>query len=133
MDSRMTFTNECLLIDDDADDQEIFLMALEKVDKNIHCTVAHDAFEGLRKLSADNAFTPRHIFLDLNMPRMNGLECLREIKKLGHLSDSKVIMFSTSSDARAIEASRQLGADDYIVKPSGFDVLVKTLTSVIEK
>ena len=69
----------CLLIDDDQDDQELFLMALERVDSQIKCSVANNGVEGLAALS-DHFYTPTHIFLDINMPKMNGIECLQRIR-----------------------------------------------------
>jgi CheY-like chemotaxis protein len=127
---RMETRPQCFLIDDDPDDQEIFLMALSEVDKNIRCTVAADGIQALQTLSGDPDFVPGHIFLDVNMPRMNGLECLEKIRQLGHLSDTKIIMYSTSADPRVISSSRELGASEYLVKPHGFSSLVQTLTKI---
>lgn len=126
----MDVTPQCFLIDDDPDDQEIFLMALNEVDENIHCTVAGDGVQALNKLSGDPSFVPGHIFLDVNMPRMNGLECLEKIRQLRHLSHTKIIMYSTSADPKVISSSRELGASEYLVKPHGFASLVETLSKI---
>jgi CheY-like chemotaxis protein len=126
-------TTECFLIDDDIDDQEIFQMALEHVDKNIAFMSANDGVEGLRKLTEDRSFVPDYIFLDLNMPKMNGMQCLPEIKKLGHLRDVKIIMYSTYSDESVIETSKLLGAHDFLVKPDKLGLLVNKLSQILEK
>jgi CheY-like chemotaxis protein len=121
-----------LLIDDDLDDQEIFLMALEEIDEAIECSVANNGVEGLEIVKRDSLFVPECIFLDVNMPKMNGMQCLQELKKLDHLKDSTIFMFSTSADARLIEQSKKLGADEFLVKPPGLTSLVKVLTNIVK-
>jgi CheY-like chemotaxis protein len=84
-------------------------------------------------LKEDRSFVPDYIFLDVNMPKMNGIQCLPEIKKLGHLKGVKIIMYSTSTDARIISDSIQLGADDFLVKPDKLGLLVNKLAQILEK
>ena len=122
-----------LLIDDDIDDQEFFIMALEKIDSNITCAVEKDCTRALEKLKTFDLFPPRYIFLDINMHKMSGLDCLIELRKYPHLSNSKIIMYSTSSDKKIIEKSKELGANDYLVKPPSIKILVENLTDVIKK
>ena len=130
----MTLNNirTCFLIDDDIDDHEIFAMAIQKVDQKIDLRSATDCLEGLKELQNNVSFVPDFIFLDINMPRMNGLQCLPEIKKLPHLKDAKVIMYSTSSDEDIKQTTRKLGADDFIVKPGKISLLVNHLNSIME-
>ena len=106
----------CLLIDDDKDDQEIFKLALQDLNKDVICLTADDGAEGLKLLQSDKDFIPAYIFLDLNMPRMTGKDCLCEIKKDARLAGIPVVIYSTSSDPMDISDSRKLGASDYIVK-----------------
>jgi CheY-like chemotaxis protein len=120
------------LIDDDLDDQEIFNMALQDVDGSISCRFANDGIAALNALK-DAAFIPDCIFIDLNMPRMNGNECLTEIKKIERLQAVPIIMYSTSSDKRLIERSMELGANDFVVKPAGLNALINILREVIQK
>ncbi|MGN6419597.1 MAG: response regulator [Pseudobacter sp.] len=124
--------NSFFLIDDDLDDQEVFEMALQRIDSNYSLSVAHDGVEGLQKLTSDD-FVPDFIFLDINMPRMDGMQCLPELRKLKHLRQSRIIMYSTTNDDRVREASQQLGADEFMVKPSRLNLLVSQLTRIIEK
>jgi len=130
----MTLNNirTCFLIDDDIDDHEIFAMAIQKVDQKIDLRSATDCLEGLKELQNNISFVPDFIFLDINMPRMNGLQCLPEIKKLPHLKDAKVIMYSTSSDEEIKQTTRRLGADDFIVKPGKISLLVNHLNRIME-
>ncbi len=123
----------CFLIDDDLDDQELFSMALKRVDKNIELRSARDCIEGLESLKDNITYSPEYIFLDINMPRMNGLQCLPEIKKLEHLKDSKIIMYTTSSSEAVQQTTRKLGADDFLVKPPKLSLLVNDLNRILEK
>ena len=129
----MKQTRECFLIDDDIDDHEIFQIALQRVDQSIGFVAANDSVEGLRKLKEDHSFVPDYIFLDVNMPKMNGMQCLPEIKKLGHLKNVKIIMYSTSTDAGIISSSKQLGADDFLIKPDKIGLLVSKLSQILGK
>jgi DNA-binding response OmpR family regulator len=123
----------CFLIDDDDDDQEIFTLALSNIDESICCITANDGIEALQKLHLENNFTPDFIFLDLNMVRMNGLECLVEIKKIQRLQNTPIIIYSTSSEQKDISATQLLGAADYIVKPPSMTQLEKRLEQVLRR
>lgn len=123
----------CFLIDDDDDDQEIFSLALNTIDTDITCITANDGIDALNRLNMDAGFVPDYIFLDLNMVRMNGRECLTEIKKLSRLNTTPVIIYSTSSQEKDITETRQLGAADYIVKPASISILVQRLEQVLKK
>jgi CheY-like chemotaxis protein len=124
-----SLTRTCLLVDDDEDDKEIFCLALQKVDPSIDCITASDGKEALSILN-NNSFIPDYIFLDLNMPLMDGKECLRQIKKRNHLDQVPVIIFSTSSAARDIEETKRLGASSFIVKPPLVETLAKKLSDI---
>jgi len=119
----------CYLIDDDADDQEIFAMALENLGKDIRCIMAKNGEDGISKLNGSKS-VPDVIFLDLNMPRMNGIECLKEIKKLEHLRATRVIIYSTSDGNEMRDLTLRLGADDFILKPSNISTLTQVLTEI---
>lgn len=117
----------CFLIDDDVDDQEIFSMALKYVDLPVTCITADDCGEALKKLAQDTSFIPDYIFLDLNMPKMNGKQCLKEIKKQAHLKHIPVIMYTTSLNQRDIAETKEIGASTYIIKPSNISELASVL------
>jgi CheY-like chemotaxis protein len=122
---------QCLLVDDDLDDQEVFLMTLEKIDKNIKCLTANNGVEALSLLKSQHSFVPDYIFLDVNMPKMNGIECLRNIKDLTYLNNCKVFMYSTTSETSVLEKSKKLGATDFIVKPASPAILKETLSEIL--
>src|SRR5215216_7180747 len=116
---RLSKTPLFFLADDDADDQEIFKEALSEIDKSIRCLTASSGEEALSKLTGGLKPLPDYIFLDLNMPRMDGLQCLTEIKKIKILKNIPVIIYSTSSAQKDVEETRKLGADYFITKPPG--------------
>jgi len=118
-----------LLIDDDDDDQEIFFTALNQVAASVIFSAISNAGEALQKLK-DKEITPDVIFLDLNMPIMNGQQFLIEIKKNVELANIPVIVFSTTSHLATIELTRELGAHDFITKPDKFDDLIAIFKSV---
>lgn len=119
-----------LLIDDDEDDQEIFLTALECTGKPVQCTVLDSARKALSKIITGDIETDL-IFLDLNMPLMNGQQFLTEIKKDEKLRDIPVIILSTSSNSATIEQVRHLGAYQFFTKPGRFEDLVGILKQVL--
>ncbi len=108
---------ECLIIDDDQDDQEIFLMCLGQINKNINCLAMKDGVEAISMLTSNSEYIPHYIFIDVNMPKMNGIDCLRIIKNMKHLKYTKIFMYSTTSENSTLTESKKLGADDFIIKP----------------
>jgi CheY-like chemotaxis protein len=122
----------CLLIDDDIDDQEIFCLALDKISFPFDCHIANNGFEALQKLE-EKSVLPDYIFLDLNMPRMNGKECLRELKKNPRLRNIPVVIYSTSSSLSDINDTKALGAKDFIIKPFSLDALTEKLNHFFQR
>lgn len=121
------------LIDDDTDDQEIFALALKEVDDTIQCHFANDGVSAIERLQKDTAFYPGFIFVDLNMPRMDGKKCLTEIKKIPRLKHIPVVIYSTSDDEKFFIEMKEMGASGYIVKPPNLSLLVKTLAELFKK
>ena len=129
----MAYPQNIVLIDDDHDDYEIFLMALAAIDKSMQCTYYDDARQALNEMVPNTANKPDYIFLDLNMPALNGKECLKVIKQTAHLANIPSILYSTSimpSDETAIMA---LGAHSFFTKPHSHDGLVNALRKIFEQ
>ncbi len=124
------FHYKCLLIDDDADDREIFAIALKKIPVNVELRTAASAEKAIELLKNDTSFVPDFIFLDLNMPVMHGFECMKEIQKLAHLKSSKIVIYTTSSDESDMEESKKLGAFSFITKPFDINDLVSVLANI---
>ena len=117
----------CFLIDDDKDDQEIFTMALQDINHPIQCFFADDGVEAIMKFKNDPTFLPHCIFIDINMPRMNGMECLEVVKSSPSIRHIPVFMISTSADPKIIAKSKAMGAVAFIVKPYSISALTKVL------
>lgn len=112
----MKTSKTCLLIDDDSDDQEIFVTAMQDVSSNTVCLVASDADEAMTMLQ-DKKNRPDYIFLDLNLPRVNGFQFLRTTKNDPDLQSIPVIIYSTTSEHTHIVMTRELGAAGFYTKP----------------
>lgn len=120
------------VIDDDIDDQEIFGIALDRASKNANCVFANDGIHAIEKIKSDESFIPDFIFLDMNMPRMDGSECLVELRKIPRLNHIPVYLYSTSLDNVGIDKTKSLGATDYIMKPSSVFELTDILKNIIK-
>lgn len=120
-----------LYIDDDLEDIEIFHEALLKVYPNAVFYTASDGCEGFKVLE-QITIVPDLIFLDVNMPRMNGREFLKQIKEKTTYRSIPVIMYSTTSHQEEIRAFKKLGAYDFIKKPDSFEALQETLKGIME-
>lgn len=120
-----------LLVDDDADDQDIFRTALAEVAESVVFTTANNGEEALLHLNGSDTH-PDIIFLDINMPILNGFDTLVEIKKQQRLSHIPVFIYSTSVRPEDIERARQLGAVNCIKKPSGFLEVCEFLTNLLD-
>src|SRR3954454_19205017 len=104
------------LVDDDDDDQLIFIEALAKIDPDIKCETALDGKEAFKKLNTMNAL-PDLIFLDINMPGEDGFECLAKLKQHEQFSKIPVIIFSTAATNATIIKAQLFGADAFLTKP----------------
>ena len=109
-----------LLADDDADDKTLFCEALSEIDPGIVCHTAGDGREALAILSEKQIKKPNIIFLDINMPVMDGWQCLGKLKEHSDHRDIPVIMYSTSSYQRDIELALESGAFCFFTKPSDY-------------
>lgn len=117
-----------LLIDDDEDEHEIFMSALMNIDNALDFIGAKSCEEGLGILKE---LQPDYIFVDVNMPRINGITCLQEIKKIARIKHVPVYMYSTGMNARDGETALQFGAVDYLIKPSSISTLSALLRKIL--
>lgn len=120
-----------LLADDDEDDRMLFNEAFKDIKIKTVISTVNDGVQLMEYLNNDTNIMPGILFLDLNMPRKNGHECLEEIrnsKKLKHLT---VAIYSTSASEADIEDTFVKGANVYIRKPDDFLVLKKILAEVV--
>lgn len=125
-------TKSCLIIDDDPDDQEILLMCIRKINRDIKCIAVSNCVEAIILLASDRDFTPDYIFLDVDMPKMSGIDCLKQLKKIERLKGTKILMYSTTSDGQVLNESKRLGANDFIVKPTKTSELKEKLYNIFK-
>ncbi len=116
-----------LLADDDIDDCNFFKEALDSLPMSTKLTTVNDGESLMNFLLENEEHLPHVLFLDINMPRKNGFECLSEIKHHDKLKDLAVVMFSTSNAQDKINILFNTGADVYIRKPSSFAQLVQVI------
>lgn len=121
------------LIDDDNDDLDFFCEAVGVIDKGIICIRATNSDEALRAFQQEDVPMPDMIFLDLNMPLVDGRQFLAEIKKLSTYKHIPVVIYSTSSHARDKDETKQLGASGFLTKPYSLEELVRELKVVLNK
>jgi CheY-like chemotaxis protein len=116
-----------LLADDDEDDRLIFKEALEDIRIKSIVTTVNDGIELMDYLTQAGIVLPDVIFLDLNMPRKNGMQCLQEIRNNPVLMNLTIAIYSTSGAERDIEETFITGANVYIKKPNDFSTLKKVV------
>jgi CheY-like chemotaxis protein len=131
--SKKHICNRLFIIDDDVEDQEIFIEALKEVDASVQCYTSTSAEDALRQLEQEIVVLPDLIFLDMNMPKLNGKQILQEIKNRNSLKRIPVIMYSTSFAPHDIEKIKELGAAFHLLKPSRFDDLCAALDRILSK
>lgn len=122
-----------VLVDDDEDDRMFFADALQEIELRTDLKEFHNGQQLLDYLNKDDAEFPQLIFLDLNMPVMDGFECLKKIRSNPELKDLVVAIYSTSSSERDIEETFINGANVYINKPNKFEELKKTIGQVVKR
>ena len=118
-----------LIVDDDRDDIYFFSKALETFDTTIGLITAGNGFEALDRLEEQ---VPDIILLDLNMPKMNGITFLHTIKKMRHLKDIPVIIYTSHLSVFDVEELMELGAYAVFKKPEDFGKTVETIKGLLE-
>jgi CheY-like chemotaxis protein len=121
------------LVDDDYEDHEIFKMALEKLNVPFEFITAESGIEAMELFKSDPSFVPDIVFFDVNMPRMNGKECIRELRKMEYLQKIPMILYSTHDGQKEISEAKSAGASDFVTKPSSIPEFTKILQIIINK
>lgn len=128
---------EILLIEDNLNDAELAIRALKKNSLANNLVHLKDGDEGLDFIFARGKYAdrdinnvPRVILLDLKMPKVNGIEVLRQVKANEHTRKIPVVILTSSKEDPDIQECYRLGANSYIVKPVEFDAFVKTMSEI---
>lgn len=120
-----------VLADDDEDDRLFFTEAFEELKIQTKVDIYKDGVALMEALNRSNSSLPNILFLDLNMPKKSGLECLNEIKSNKKFKDIAIAIYSTSASEEDIENTFVSGANIYIKKPNDFNKLKKVLSDVV--
>ena len=128
----MAKTKIFLIVDDDADDREMFCEALAEVIPDCKCYTAPNGRRAIMALDDGEIPMPDLVFLDINMPVMNGWQCLSKMKDIESYKRIPVIMYSTSSYPEDVKCAQRLGALCFYSKPSRYTELKESLSVVGE-
>jgi CheY-like chemotaxis protein len=131
MSKNMTKQLNILLADDDMDDCQFFKDALAALHLKTQLKIVNDGEALMTYLSENGHQLPDVLFLDLNMPRKNGFECLTELKDNVQLKDIPVVIFSTSFPKAIIDMVFKMGANLYIRKPGDFGQLKQVIYNAL--
>jgi two-component system response regulator len=123
-----------LLVEDNRDDEALILRALRKGGLDAHVTVAHDGVEALALLQksagAGIDALPCFVLLDLNLPKLSGLDVLRAIRGDPRTRLLPVVVLTSSREERDVRDSYDLGASSYVRKPIGFEPFADAIRMV---
>jgi CheY-like chemotaxis protein len=117
-----------ILAEDDIDDQNIFQIALQEVSPDINLKFASNGKQLLELLKQEK---PDLLFLDLDMPYKNGLECLLEIRNNEHLSQLPVIVFSSTTKQSNIQTAYEMGAHLFFIKPPVYKDYLSSIKAIL--
>jgi len=120
-----------VLAEDDEDDRAFFREVMEEVKIKTKVDTVNDGQQLMEYLAKADGHLPDVIFLDLNMPRKSGIECLEEIRANKKLKDISIVIYSTSSAEEDIEQTFLKGANIYIRKPNDFGKLKEAIAHVL--
>ncbi|GAB3517954.1 response regulator [Emticicia fontis] len=120
-----------LLAEDDEDDLFFFTDALTTILTNINLITVNDGKELIKTIEKPGDEVPDIIFLDLNMPRMNGIECLTRIRSKAHLQNVPCIIMTTTDSQEEVNKAFKAGANLFLIKPAEFDGLKKLIEKIL--
>jgi len=126
----MPILKKCFFIDDDEDDRDFFCTAMQTINPDMECVFAKDGTHALEQLTT-TSLVPDYIFIDMNMPLMDGKQCLAAIKKIEHLKNVPVYIYSTSGSPRLIEEILAMGAIEFLIKPTSMNALEHLLKEIV--
>jgi len=132
-----THTIDIILVEDNPDDADLAIRALKKngpASSIVHLQDGEEALDFIfcKGTYADQVFgeMPKLILLDLKMPKVDGIEVLRQVKSDARTKAIPVVLLTSSNEDRDIAASYQFGANSYIVKPVDFESFVKAVSNI---
>ena len=128
--------HKILVVEDNPGDARLLIEAFREVNPDVEIQWARDGNETVKLLKANEASSSERpidlVMLDLKLPRMDGLDVLREVKSNSRLRSVPIVVLSSSMSDRDVETSYGLYANSYVVKPSDLDGLLKMVSTMNE-
>jgi len=121
------------LADDDEDDRILMKEALQEAHPDINIVESENGKELIENMKDADDLSETVVVVDMNMPKMNGLEAVEAIKSDPELSDVPTVMLSTSDSPELIRQAYDAGADDFITKPNSFMALIDIAKRIFRK
>jgi CheY-like chemotaxis protein len=119
------------MVDDDEDDRSLFVEAVQRIDASAECVCIDNCEDALRLLKSVSNTVFNYIFLDLNIPRISGKQCLKEIKKIEQARAIPIVIYSTSNLEKDKKETKDLGASYFFTKPNSFGELLNMVSSLL--
>jgi two-component system, chemotaxis family, response regulator Rcp1 len=136
MSPRVGRKHRILVVEDNPGDARLLIEAFGEVNPNVEIHWARDGDEAVRVLKASEANPSERpidlVMLDLKLPRMDGIDVLREVKSNSRLRSVPIVVLSSSMSDKDVETSYGLYANSYVVKPSDLDGLLKMVSTINE-
>ena len=121
-----------MLADDDQDDREIFSNVCAEIGNTIKVRSFKNGFELLQYLNQSDVEMPSILFLDINMPIIDGFESLNDIRNKIGLKDLCVIIYSTSTTSFDVQKAKKLGANGFLQKPASYSKLKTAIQKILD-
>ena len=121
-----------MIVDDDLDDVAIFCEVMRDNFQDAFIIVAENGVDALQKLQGRTVPIPDCIFLDINMPKMDGKTCLGLLKKDEELKHIPVVMYTTASCQQMKKEIKKLGATEFLTKQASFPKIREDLLNVVQ-
>jgi CheY-like chemotaxis protein len=121
------------LADDDEDDRMLIKDALEQANPNLTVIEAEDGRELIENVKNSDDLSETVVLVDMNMPRMNGIEAIKEIRSEPELADLPAVMLSTSDNPELKKKALAAGANDFFVKPNNFKALLDIARRIVSR
>jgi DNA-binding NtrC family response regulator len=121
-----------VLADDDRDECSLFEEAVNEINEDYNLIFFSNGKDLMQHLDKESINTPDIIFLDLNMPHMSGIDCLKNIRANARYADTTIAIYSTSSSIQDQEDTFSLGANVYIKKPNDYGKMKDVLKHILK-
>lgn len=120
------------MIDDDTDDHEIFKMAVDDLNAQLHCLFFTDCESAIAHFSQQTAMPAGYVFIDLKLPRVDGDQCLKELQQLRNFDDPSLIIYSSLVPDEWRQKLSELGEDKVIQKTVSIAELSSHIRQVVQ-